>query len=150
MSALTDKDHELIEAAAQAIRARYRYDWQEVGAAIRLRSGKIFAGASLDEKVRAMREPEMRARLLAEVDAALASMSQFLDPERAFPMGAVPDYEPARADSVAGRARALGIPVMEHYYDVLLGEEGRALLGLCTSDVVSRVGCRCSHRRILS
>ena len=48
MSALTDKDHELIEAAAQAIRARYRYDWQEVGAAIRLRSGKIFAGVSLD------------------------------------------------------------------------------------------------------
>ena len=39
---------ELIEAAAQAIRARYRYDWQEVGAAIRLRSGKIFAGVSLD------------------------------------------------------------------------------------------------------
>jgi cytidine deaminase len=45
---LTDKDHELIEAAAQAIRARYRYDWQEVGAAICLRSGKIFAGVSLD------------------------------------------------------------------------------------------------------
>ena len=48
MSALTDKDRELIEAAAQAIRSRYRYDWQEVGAAIRLRSGKIFAGVSLD------------------------------------------------------------------------------------------------------
>ncbi|MEW6450909.1 MAG: cytidine deaminase [Pseudomonadota bacterium] len=47
-SALTDKDRELIEAAAQAIRSRYRYDWQEVGAAIRLRSGKIFAGVSLD------------------------------------------------------------------------------------------------------
>ena len=45
---LTDKDRELIEAAAQAIRARYRYDWQEVGAAIRLRSGKVFAGVSLD------------------------------------------------------------------------------------------------------
>jgi cytidine deaminase len=48
VSALTDKDRELIEAASQAIRARYRYDWQEVGAAIRLRSGKIFAGVSLD------------------------------------------------------------------------------------------------------
>jgi len=48
VSALTDKDRELIEAAAQAIRSRYRYDWQEVGAAIRLRSGKIFAGVSLD------------------------------------------------------------------------------------------------------
>jgi cytidine deaminase len=48
VSALTDKDRELIEAAAQAIRARYRYDWQEVGAAIRLRSGKVFSGVSLD------------------------------------------------------------------------------------------------------
>jgi len=84
--------------------------------------------APLAEKVRVMRDPEMRARLLAEVDAALASMAQFLDPERAFPMGAVPDYEPARADSVAGRARALGVPVMEHYYDVLLQEDGRALV----------------------
>ena len=28
--------------------SRYRYDWQEVGAAIRLRSGKIFTGVSLD------------------------------------------------------------------------------------------------------
>jgi cytidine deaminase len=45
---LTEKDRELIDAAAKAIRARYRYDWQEVGAAIRLRSGKIFAGVSLD------------------------------------------------------------------------------------------------------
>jgi cytidine deaminase len=48
VSALTDKDRELIDAAAKAIRSRYRYDWQEVGAAIRLRSGKIFAGVSLD------------------------------------------------------------------------------------------------------
>ena len=48
MSALSDKDQELIEAASQAIRARYRYDWQEVGAAIRLKSGKIFTGVSLD------------------------------------------------------------------------------------------------------
>lgn len=48
MSALTEQDRELIEAAAQAIRSRYRYDWQEVGAAIRLRSGKVFSGVSLD------------------------------------------------------------------------------------------------------
>ena len=44
----SEKDRELIEAASQAIRSRYRYDWQEVGAAIRLRSGRIFAGVSLD------------------------------------------------------------------------------------------------------
>ena len=45
---LTAADRELIEAASAAIRSRYRYDWQEVGAALRTRSGKIFAGVSLD------------------------------------------------------------------------------------------------------
>ena len=48
MSSLSETDRALIEAASDAIRKRYRYDWQEVGAAIRTRSGKIFAGVSLD------------------------------------------------------------------------------------------------------
>ncbi len=48
VSALSDADRALVEAAAEAIRKRYRYDWQEVGAALRLRSGKIFTGVSLD------------------------------------------------------------------------------------------------------
>jgi cytidine deaminase len=38
----------LVEAASEAIRKRYRYDWQEVGAALRTRSGKVFTGVSLD------------------------------------------------------------------------------------------------------
>jgi cytidine deaminase len=46
--ALTDADHELIETAREAIRKRYRFDWQEVGAAVRIRSGRIFVGVSLD------------------------------------------------------------------------------------------------------
>ncbi len=45
---LSKADRELVEAASEAIRKRYRYDWQEVGAAIRLRSGKVFTGVSLD------------------------------------------------------------------------------------------------------
>jgi cytidine deaminase len=48
MTALSDADRALVEAASEAIRRRYRYDWQEVGAALRLRSGKIFTGVSLD------------------------------------------------------------------------------------------------------
>jgi cytidine deaminase len=45
---LSKADRALVDAASDAIRKRYRYDWQEVGAAIRLRSGKIFTGVSLD------------------------------------------------------------------------------------------------------
>lgn len=45
---LSAAERELIEAASAAIRRRYRDDWQEVGAALRLRSGKIFTGVNLD------------------------------------------------------------------------------------------------------
>ena len=45
---LSKANRELVAAASEAIRKRYKYDWQEVGAAIRLRSGKVFAGVSLD------------------------------------------------------------------------------------------------------
>ena len=46
--ALTKADRELILAASATIKARYRDDWQEVGAALRTRSGKIFTGVNLD------------------------------------------------------------------------------------------------------
>jgi len=41
-------DRELIAAANAAITKRYRDDWQEVGAALRTRSGKVFTGVNLD------------------------------------------------------------------------------------------------------
>ena len=41
-------DKELIEAATAAIKLRYRDDWQEVGAALRTRSGQVFSGVNLD------------------------------------------------------------------------------------------------------
>jgi N-acyl-D-aspartate/D-glutamate deacylase len=81
-------------------------------------------GAPLSEKVAAMRDPELRRRLLSEVDAAIEPMKQFLDPERAFPFGDSPDYEPARERSVAGLARAQGRAAMEVFYDVLLESDG--------------------------
>jgi cytidine deaminase len=45
---LVKGDHVLIEAATAAIKQRYRNDWQEVGAALRTRTGKVFAGVNLD------------------------------------------------------------------------------------------------------
>ena len=45
---LNNGDKELIAAATAAIKERYRYDWQEVGAALRTRSGKIYSGINLD------------------------------------------------------------------------------------------------------
>ena len=48
---LSDKDKELIAAATQAIKERYRNDWQEVGAAIRTRDGRVVTGVNLDAYV---------------------------------------------------------------------------------------------------
>jgi cytidine deaminase len=45
---LNKADKELVDAAIVAIKERYRYDWQEVGAALRTRSGRIFTGINLD------------------------------------------------------------------------------------------------------
>ena len=45
---LNRADQELIAAARATIKRSYRDDWQEVGAALRTRSGKIFTGVNLD------------------------------------------------------------------------------------------------------
>jgi cytidine deaminase len=45
---LTKEDRELIEAAREAIRQRYRNDWQEVGAALRTRDGRVVTGVNID------------------------------------------------------------------------------------------------------
>ena len=45
---LSDRDQELIAAATEAIKRRYRNDSQEVGAALRTRDGRIYAGVNLD------------------------------------------------------------------------------------------------------
>jgi cytidine deaminase len=45
---LSKKDKELIAAAAKVIGERYRNDWQEVGAALRTRDGRIVTGVNID------------------------------------------------------------------------------------------------------
>ena len=45
---LTKPDLELIAAASAAIKASYRNDWQEVGAAMRTRDGRIITGVNID------------------------------------------------------------------------------------------------------
>ena len=45
---LSKADKELIAAASSAIKRRYRDDWQEVGAAMRTRDGRIVTGVNID------------------------------------------------------------------------------------------------------
>ncbi|HEY6832416.1 MAG TPA: cytidine deaminase [Pseudolabrys sp.] len=48
---LSDKDKELITAATAAIKSRYRVEWQEVGAAMRTRDGRVVTAVNLDAYV---------------------------------------------------------------------------------------------------
>jgi N-acyl-D-aspartate/D-glutamate deacylase len=90
--------------------------------------GLTLHGCTPAEKAARMRDPDLRARLLSEVDEAVAPMRQFLDPERAFPMSAYPNYEPGRDMSLAARARAEQRTPMEVFYDVLIEDEGMSLV----------------------
>jgi cytidine deaminase len=45
---LSKRDKELIEAATAVVSQRYRNDWQEVGAAMRTRDGRVVTGVNID------------------------------------------------------------------------------------------------------
>lgn len=86
----------------------------------------------LAEKVRIMRDPGFRARLLAETDAKQSHplARRVMAFESIFPLGDPPDYEPPRESALARIAEREGRPAQEVAYDMLLEDEGRAFLFL--------------------
>ena len=88
------------------------------------------AALPLAERVRRMREPEMRARLLAERPASPLPIVQYIASSlhKLFPLGDPPDYEPGPEKSVRALAERTGRSPQEVAYDLLLAREGRELL----------------------
>ncbi|MEP6623128.1 MAG: amidohydrolase family protein [Acidimicrobiia bacterium] len=83
----------------------------------------------LAERVGRLRaDPELRARVVREASTPDPAMLQFLDPAKAFPLGDPPNYEPDPSESVAARAAASGRDVYELYLELLMEQEGRALI----------------------
>jgi len=83
----------------------------------------------LAERVRRMRDPETRARILAESPTQPGQMDGvFAGPHRLFAMGNPPCYEPRREDSLGARAELEGRDPMEVVYDVLLERDGKQLI----------------------
>jgi N-acyl-D-aspartate/D-glutamate deacylase len=82
------------------------------------------ADLPFDEKLAALRDPDRRRHVLADAEGRAAALPF----EQMFEVGDPPDYEPQPEDSVAAGAARLGIPVAEHAYDLILGDDGRALL----------------------
>jgi len=89
-------------------------------------SYRELADLPLAERVEAMRQPEMRARLLAEpveTDQPLRAMSEAYD--WTFQMRDEPNYEPGEEESISARARSLGISAPELMYELLLENGGK-------------------------
>ena len=90
-------------------------------------SFRELAALPLAEKVARLRDPALKRRLLAEKPAPALAMLvwQF---ERLFALGDPPDYEPPKEKSIAAEAARLGISPEERAYDLLLEQDGHALL----------------------
>jgi N-acyl-D-aspartate/D-glutamate deacylase len=76
------------------------------------------------EQARVLRQAEHRAELVVQLAAHRSAFAL----DRVFGVGDPPDYEPSAEDSVAGRARRVGVDPHELVVDLLLDGDGEALL----------------------
>lgn len=90
------------------------------------------AALSRDRRLAALRDPAVRARILAEDFAPNDFMGAHLlrQWDGMYPLGEDPDYEPAPGSHVAGRAAALGVDPAALAYDLMLEQDGQAVLML--------------------
>jgi N-acyl-D-aspartate/D-glutamate deacylase len=94
------------------------------------------AELSLDDCIRELRRPEVRAAILAEADAPPASsavmdnlhllFAQSID--GIYPLGNPADYEPTREQSISAQATRQGLSPEEVLYDLMCEDDGRAML----------------------
>ena len=84
----------------------------------------------LAERVAKMREPEVRRSIVAGAASNLPPMATMLlsSFHKLFPLGDPPDYEPAPEQSVKAMAEREGRSPLDVTYDLLLGDDGKALL----------------------
>jgi N-acyl-D-aspartate/D-glutamate deacylase len=103
-------------------------------------SWRPLAKLPFDERIAALRDPRVRARLLAEdPGAALIPLSRL---GRRFdfmwPLADPPNYEPAPEDSIAAEAARRGVEAAALAYDLLLANDGRGLLLVALANYGSR------------
>jgi len=92
-------------------------------------SYQAIAHLDVPARLRALREPEFRVRLLQEYPVAMetgaSSIYAWLD--SIYPMSEPPNYEPQPQDSIAARAHAKGLDPVEYAYDLLIENDGTAI-----------------------
>ena len=85
---------------------------------------------SFEDRIKALRDPVVRAQLLSEdPDNPVIPLTRLGRAfERMFPLSDPPNYEPAPETSIAAQARNRGLRPEELAYDMLLEDDGRAMM----------------------
>ena len=93
-------------------------------------SYKSIAHLPLAERVRALRDPDFRARLLAEdpVAGSVFPLMHRLSYAQMFRFGNPPNYQPREQDSIAAMAAREGRTAPELAYDILLEHDGQEFI----------------------
>ena len=91
-------------------------------------SYQTIASLPFEQRIAALRQPEFRARLIAEGGADGGMARRVSRWDRIFPLGDPPDYEPPPEASVAAMAVRQGRAPEEVAYDLLLEHGGKAIL----------------------
>lgn len=91
---------------------------------------RLLAGLDHGERVRRMRDPQVRAEILADAPAVkeeqtLGMVASF---QHHFSLGDPPNYEPSAEMSILERAKRMGKPPQEVAYDTLLERDGREII----------------------
>ena len=80
------------------------------------------------DRIAALRQPEVRARILSESIGDETLKRRVSRWDRIFPLNDPPDYEPAPEDSIAAMATRQGRDPADLAYDMLLENDGKAIL----------------------
>lgn len=93
-------------------------------------SYQAIAHLPLSEKVRALRDPALRARLLGEEpqDPNPVTAMMVRSVPQLYELGDPPDYEPPAEASLKNRAQRRGVTAKEVAYDILLERDGHSIL----------------------
>lgn len=93
-------------------------------------SYKAIARQPLADRVQALRDPELRRRLLGETAQSSNATVRYIarSYHKLFRLGDPPNYEPDPSQSVAAQAERTRRPPAELAYDLLLESDGREIL----------------------
>ncbi|MEM6581401.1 MAG: amidohydrolase family protein [Pseudomonadota bacterium] len=93
-------------------------------------SYRAIADLPFDEKLTQLRDPAFRSRLLSEKPKDMGPQVNFLTDsyDKYFLLGNPPEYEPEPDTSVAAIAQSTGRHQAEVLYDMMMGEDGTALV----------------------